>query len=221
MSSTINSEMSALVANLTAPAPMTVSPPFTDQARATLYEWVESESLRKHCEAVSACLRHVARRDGHDEDYWGAVGLLHDMDFEKHPNLELRPDGHPFVGVAYLRETGWGDATCRAILAHADYSGVIPETDLEKTLCAVDELSGFVIAVALVRPDKDISQVKVSSVKKKLKDKGFAAKVGREEIEHGAERLGVPLDDLIAEVIIALSAEADRLGVAGPESQSE
>lgn len=220
MSSTTGTEMSALVSNLTVPSPMTVSPPFTDQARATLYEWVESESLRKHCEAVSACLRHVARRDGHDEDYWGAVGLLHDMDFEKHPNLELRPDGHPFVGVAYLRDAGWGDATCRAILAHADYSGVVPETDLEKSLCAVDELSGFVIAVALVRPDKDIAQVKVSSVKKKLKDKGFAAKVGREEIEQGAARLGVPLDDLIAEVIVALSVEADRLGVAGSATET-
>ncbi len=215
MSSTTDTAMSTLVTDLTAPATMTISPPFTDTARATLHEWVKSESLRKHCEAVSACLRHVARRDGHDEDYWGAVGLLHDMDFEKHPNLELRPDGHPFVGVAHLRDAGWGETTCRAILAHADYSGVVPETDLEKTLCAVDELSGFVIAVALVRPDKDISQVKVSSVKKKLKDKSFAAKVGREEIEQGAARIGVPLDDLIAEVIVALSAEADRLGVAG------
>lgn len=215
MSSTIETEMSTLVSELTASSSMTVTPPYTDKARATLHDWVESESLRKHCEAVSACLRHVARRDSHDEDYWGAIGLLHDMDFEKHPNLELRPDGHPFVGVAHLRDAGWGAATCRAILAHADYSGVVPETDLEKTLCAVDELSGFVIAVALVRPDKDISQVKVSSVRKKLKDRSFAAKVGREEIELGAERLGVPLDELIAEVIVALSAEADRLGVAG------
>lgn len=215
MSSITDTEMSTLVTNLTAPSHMTITPPFTERARATLHQWVESESLRKHCEAVSACLRHIARRDGHDEDYWGAVGLLHDMDFEKHPNLELRPDGHPFVGVAHLREAGWGDVTCRAILAHADYSGINPESDLEKTLCAVDELSGFVIAVALVRPDKDVSQVKVSSVKKKLKDKGFAAKVGRDEIEHGAARLGVPLDDLIAEVIVALSAEADRLGVSG------
>jgi predicted hydrolase (HD superfamily) len=216
MSRTTETELSTLVAELIAPSPMTVSPPFTDRARTTLHQWVESESLRKHCEAVSACLRHAARRDGHDEDYWGAVGLLHDMDFEKHPNLELRSDGHPFVGVAHLRDAGWGDVTCRAILAHADYSGIVPVSELEKTLCAVDELSGFVIAVALVRPDKDISQVKVSSVKKKLKDRSFAAKVGREEIDAGAERLGVPLDDLIAEVIAALSAEADRLGVAGP-----
>ena len=189
--------------------------PLTPKARALLYEWVASESLRKHCEAVSACLRHVARRDGEDEDLWGAVGLLHDMDFEKHPNLELSPDGHPFVGVAHLRDNGWGQTVCRAILSHADYSGVEPESALEKTLAAVDELSGFVIAVALVRPDKSIHNVEVKSVRKKMKDKAFAAKVNREEIVRGAERLGVPLDELIAEVIVALRAESDRLGVTG------
>jgi predicted hydrolase (HD superfamily) len=193
--------------------------PLTPKARARLHEWVESESLRKHCEAVSACLRHVARRDGEDEDLWGAVGLLHDMDFEKHPNLELSPDGHPYVGVAHLRDSGWGDTVCRAILSHADYSGIEPESALEKTLVAVDELSGFVIAVALVRPDKSIHNVEVKSVRKKMKDKAFAAKVSREDIVRGAERLGVPLDELIAEVIVALRAESDRLGVTGtPES---
>jgi predicted hydrolase (HD superfamily) len=189
--------------------------PLTPKARALLHEWVASESLRKHCEAVSACLHYMARRDGEDDDLWGAVGLLHDMDFEKHPNLELAPDGHPFVGVAYLRDNGWGQTVCRAILSHADYSGVEPESALEKTLTAVDELSGFVIAVALVRPDKSIHNVEVKSVRKKMKDKAFAAKVSREDIVHGAERLGVPLDDLIAKVIVALRAESDRLGVTG------
>src|SRR5918995_785161 len=189
--------------------------PLMPKARSLLYEWVESESLRKHCEAVSACLRHVARRDGEDEDLWGAVGLLHDMDFEKHPNLKLSPDGHPFVGVAHLRDNGWGQTVCRAILSHADYSGVEPESALEKTLAAIDELSGFVIAVALVRPDKSIDNVEVKSVRKKMKDKAFAAKVNREEIVRGAERLGVPLDELIAEVIVALRAQSDRLGVTG------
>lgn len=208
-------DMAARVAELTTPEAAAIQPPFTPRARDLLYEWVESESLRKHCEAVSACMRHVARRDGHDEDLWGAIGLLHDMDFERHPNLELSVDGHPFVGVAHLRDEGWGAEVCRAILAHADYSGVEPESDLEKTLCAVDELSGFVVAVALVRPDKSVENVKVSSVRKKLKNKGFAAKVSREEIALGAERLGVPLEDLIGEVIVALTAEADRLGVAG------
>lgn len=197
------------------PTESTTEQPLTPNARALLHEWVASESLRKHCEAVSACMRYLARRDGEDEDLWGAVGLLHDLDFEKHPNLELAPDGHPFVAVAYLREHGWGETVCRAILSHADYSGVAPESALEKSLCAVDELSGFVIAVALVRPDKSIHQVEVKSVRKKMKDKAFAAKVNRDEIAHGAERLGVPLDEMIAVVIAGLRMEAARLGVAG------
>jgi predicted hydrolase (HD superfamily) len=199
----------------------TIARPLTPRARDLLHEWVASESLRKHCEAVSASLRYIARRDNEDEDLWGAVGLLHDMDFEKHPNLELAPDGHPFVGVAYLREHGWGETVCRAILSHADYSGVVPESALEKTICAVDELSGFVIAVALVRPDKSIHNVEVKSVRKKMKDKAFAAKVSRDEIMHGAERLGVPLDDLIAKVIAALRVEADRLGISGSPAVSD
>jgi predicted hydrolase (HD superfamily) len=135
------------------------------------------------------------------------------MDFEKHPNLELAPDGHPFVGVAHLRDAGWGETVTRAILSHADYSGVEPQSALEKTLCAADELSGFVIAVALVRPDKSIHNVEVKSVRKKMKDKSFAAKVNREEIIHGAERLGVPLEELIQDVITALRNDANRLGV--------
>ena len=207
--------------DLSAIEEMTIERPLLPKARALLHEWVESESLRKHCEAVSACLRHVARRDGEDEDLWGAVGLLHDMDFEKHPNLELAADGHPFVGVAYLRDNGWGRTVCRAILSHADYSGVEPESALEKTLSAVDELSGFVIAVALVRPDKSIHNVEVKSVRKKMKDKAFAAKVNREEIIRGAEHLGVPLEEMIDEVIVALRAESDRLGVTGTPTASE
>ena len=187
----------------------------TARARALLHEWVQSESLRKHCEAVSACMRHFARRQGEDEDLWGAVGLLHDLDFERHPNLELSETGHPFVGVAYLRETGWGDEVTRAILSHADYSGVEPVSAMEKTLRAVDELSGFAIAVALVRPDKRIDEVKVPSVRKKLKDKAFAAKVGREEIARGAEGLGMPLEELIGEVLAGLRVEAGRLGLDG------
>ena len=187
----------------------------TDRARALLHEWVESESLRKHCEAVSASMRHMARKAGADEDLWGAVGLLHDMDYERHPNLELSETGHPFVGVRWLRENGWGEEVCRAILSHADYSGVAPESPMERTLVAVDELSGFVMAVALVRPDKSLHGVEVSSVRKKLKDKAFAAKVSREDIAHGAEALEMPIEDLIAEVILALRAEAGRLGLAG------
>lgn len=186
----------------------------TDDARALLHEWVQSDSLRKHCEAVAACMRHFAQRQGADADLWCAVGLLHDMDYERYPNLELSDTGHPFVGVAYLRERGWSEEVCRAILSHADYSGVERITPLEKTLYAVDELSGFVVAVALVRPDKSIHSVKVSSVRKKMKDKAFAAKVNRDDIVRGAEELGMPLEEVIQEVILALQAESQRLGLA-------
>jgi putative nucleotidyltransferase with HDIG domain len=195
---------------------VTEAQPLMPQARALLYEWVQADSLRKHCEAVSACLRYFARKQGANEDLWGAVGLLHDMDFERHPNLELSETGHPFVGVAYLRANGWSDEITRAILSHADYSGVEPISPMEKTLRAVDELSGFATAVALVRPDKSIHSVEVSSVRKKMKDKAFAAKVNRQDIIDGAEGLGIPLEELIQEVIFALREEADLLGIAGP-----
>jgi putative nucleotidyltransferase with HDIG domain len=184
-------------------------------SRELLHEWVQSESLRKHCEAVSACMRHYARKNGADEDLWGAVGLLHDMDFEKHPVLEWSPTGHTFVTVAHLKENGWSDEITRAIASHAGYSGIDPVTPMEKTLSAVDELSGFVTAVALVRPDKSINAVEVKSVTKKMKDKAFAAKVSREDIHHGAALLDVPLEELIQEVILALREEADLLGLQG------
>jgi predicted hydrolase (HD superfamily) len=153
---------------------------------------------------------------GEDADLWEAVGLLHDMDYERHPNLERSPtEGHPFVGVAWLRENGWSEEICRAILSHADYANVSRETALEKTLYAVDELSSFVIAVALVRPTKSIHDVDVRAVKKKMKDKAFARAVNREDIIRGAEQLGMPLDDVIAEVIAALKTDAKRLTLAG------
>jgi putative nucleotidyltransferase with HDIG domain len=191
-------------------------------ARATLYEWVQSDSLRKHCEAVAASMRHFARTHGEDEALWTAVGLLHDMDYERFPNYEQSPtEGHPFVAVAWLREHGWPEEVTRAILSHADYSGVPRQTLMEKTLYASDELSGFVMAVALVRPTKSIHDVNVKSVKKKMKDKAFAAKVNREDIVRGAEELGVPLDDLIAEVIIALQAAASELGLEGESRSNE
>jgi len=204
-----------------------------------LHEWVKSESLRKHCYAVADSMKYFAQQHGEDVDLWEAVGLLHDMDYEKHPNLPVgaidpnRPslikaggsdepplpgsstEGHPFVGVQWLREHGWSDEVCRAILSHADYSGVTPESNLEKTLRAVDELSGFVVAVALVRPTKSIHDVDLAAVRKKMKDKAFARAVNREEIVHGGEQLGMPLDDVITNVIAALQADADRLGLAG------
>jgi len=207
------------------------------RALLILHQWVQSESLRKHCYAVSDSMRHFAQLCGDDADLWEAVGLLHDMDYERHPNAPVagavdprsaehsvsgEPEsappattGHPFVGVAWLRENGWSDELCRAILSHADYSGVSRETPLEKTLYAVDELSGFIVAVALVRPTKSIHDVDVRAVKKKMKDKAFARAVNREDIVHGAEQLGMPLDDVIAQVIAALKGDAERLGLAG------
>jgi putative nucleotidyltransferase with HDIG domain len=181
-----------------------------------LHEWVQSESLRKHCYAVADSMKYFAQLRDEDIDLWEAVGLLHDMDYERHPNLEhSSTEGHPFVGVAWLRENGWSEEICRAILSHADYANVSRETDLEKTLYAVDELSSFVVAVALVRPTKSIHEVDVRAVKKKMKDKAFARAVNRDDIVRGAEELGMPLDDVISNVIAALKADALRLGLAG------
>jgi len=186
------------------------------RAQTILHDWINSESLRKHCYAVADSMKHFAQLRGEDANVWEAVGLLHDMDYERHPNLERSAtEGHPFVGVAWLRENGWSEEVCRAILSHADYSGVSRETPLEKTLYAVDELSGFVVAVALVRPTKSIHDVDVRSVKKKMKDKAFARAVNRDDIVHGAEELGMPLDYVIAQVIAALKNDAKRLGLVG------
>jgi putative nucleotidyltransferase with HDIG domain len=186
------------------------------RALAILHEWVKSESLRRHCYAVADSMKHFAPLSGADADLWEAVGLLHDMDYERHPNQEQSPtEGHPFVGVAWLRENGWSEEVCRAILSHADYAKVVRETPLERTLYAVDELSGFVTAVARVRPSKSIGEVDVAAVKKKMKDKAFARAVNREDIVRGAAELGMELDNVIAEVITALKVDAERLGLVG------
>jgi len=191
-----------------------------ERALAILHEWVQSESLRRHCYAVADSMKHFAEQNGADPDLWEAVGLLHDMDYERHPNQEQSPtEGHPFVGVAWLREQGWSEEVCRAILSHADYANVPRETPMERTLYAVDELSGFVMAVARVRPSKSIHEVDVASVKKKMKDKAFARAVNREDITRGATELGMQLEDVIAGVIAALQADADRLGLAGQPPQ--
>jgi predicted hydrolase (HD superfamily) len=208
---------------------------YTERALDTLHEWVQSESLRKHCYAVGASMRHFAGLSRADADLWSAVGLLHDLDYERYPDMPaadveiaaishaliagdpIPPElpGHPFYAVAYLREQGWSAEVCRAILAHADFSGVPPESPLERTLCAVDELSGFVIACALVRPSKSLHDVDVTSVRKKMKDKAFARAVHREDIVRGAEQLNMALDDLIQHVILALRGSASQLGLAG------
>src|SRR6476661_9940693 len=188
----------------------------TERALAILHEWVQSESLRRHCYAVADSMKHFATAANADPDLWEAVGLLHDMDYERHPNQEQSPhEGHPFVGVAWLREQGWSEEVCRAILSHADYAGVARETPMERTLYAVDELSGFVMAVARVRPSKSIHEVDVAAVKKKMKDKAFARAVNRDDITRGADELGMPLDEVIAQVIAALKGDAARLGLVG------
>lgn len=193
-----------------------MSETLASRALQILHDWVQSESLRKHCYAVADSMKHFARLRNEDADLWEAVGLLHDMDYERHPNLERsQAEGHPFVGVEWLRGHEWSNEVCRAILSHADYANVSRETPLEKTLCAVDELSSFVVAVALVRPTKSIHDVDVRAVKKKMKDKAFARAVNREDIVRGAEELGMPLDDVIANIIGALQTDAHRLGLAG------
>lgn len=172
-------------------------------------EYTKSENLRKHMQAVEAAMRFYARKFGEDEEKWSVVGLLHDFDYEQHPTAEE----HPFVGVEILKERGYPEEITRAILSHADYSGVKPESNMEKALYAVDELTGFIVAVALVRPTKSLMDVKVKSVKKKMKDKGFARNVKREDIQKGAEMLGLTLEEHIDNVIQAMQTIAEDLGL--------
>ena len=170
-----------------------------------MQEHTQSPSLRQHMLAVEAAMRAYAAQFGEDAEAWGVVGLLHDFDYEKYPNQDHSPtEGHPGWGVNLLRQRGLSDAQCRAILGHASYTGVPRDTRLAQALFAVDELCGFLVACALVRPSKSLADLEVSSVKKKLKDKAFARGVNRDEVRQGAEELGVPLDEHIAFVIAAL-----------------
>ncbi len=182
-----------------------------EQAYALLCEWVQNPNLRKHMLAVEACMRAYARKFGEDEDPWGLVGLLHDLDYERYP--EAGPGSHPFVGVEELRRRGLPEPLCRAILSHADYSGVARQTLLEKALFACDELTGFVVAVALVK-GRSLRNVDVESVIRKMKDKAFARAVRREDIVRGAQELGVPLEDHINLVLEAMRGVADALDLA-------
>ena len=182
-----------------------------DEAWDLLSEWVQSESLRRHCLAVEAAMRAYARRNGEDEDLWGVVGLLHDMDYERHPSL----DEHPFRGCEELARRGYPEWVTRAILSHASYSGVPRESALEKTLFACDEMAGFVTAAALVRPSKSVLDLEAPSVIKRMKDKAFARAVSRDDLRQGAEELGLPLDVHVANVIRFMRAEADLLGLRG------
>lgn len=178
-----------------------------EQALQILTEYTKSESLLKHAYAVEAAMRAYAQKYDEDADLWGVVGLLHDFDYEQFP------DDHPMKGSEILKEKGVSDEIRTAILGHADFTGVPRETLMSKTLYAVDELSGFLTAVTLVRPNRALSEVKLKSVKKKMKDKRFAAKVNREEITRGAEELGVDFAEHVEFVTQALSGVAAELGL--------
>ena len=191
-----------------------------ERAEALLREWTASESLVKHGLAVARCTEFygqiMAERMGlgmedaaRMAELYRCAGLLHDFDYDRHPT----PAEHPFVGVKYLREQGWPEEICHAILAHADYSGVVPETHLDKALFASDELAGFLTACALVKPSKAIADVEVAGVKKKMKDKAFARAVKREDITHGAELLGIAVEEHIANCLKAMRDYAAELGL--------
>ena len=182
-----------------------------DRAWALVTEHVQSESLRKHLLGVEAAVRGYARAAGEDEEAWGFVALVHDFDYEKYPDRE----NHPYRGVEILKSLGYPEWVTRAILSHADYSGVPRVSALEKTLFACDELSGFITAAALVRPSKSIMDLEASSVIKRMKDKAFARAVPREDLRRGAEELGLPLDVHITNVIGFMRAQADDLGLRG------
>jgi predicted hydrolase (HD superfamily) len=195
-----------------------------ESALALLREWTASESLRKHGMAVSVCTEAYGRLEAERLGLSGAeaeafveayacAGLLHDMDYERHPSLEE----HPFVGVAHLRELGWPEEVLRAILAHADYSGVGRESHLDRALFACDELAGFLTACALVKPSKSILEVEVAGVKKKMKDKAFARAVKREDITDGAELLGLTVEEHVGNCLRAMQERAGELGLAGSD----
>jgi putative nucleotidyltransferase with HDIG domain len=174
-------------------------------------EFIQSESLRRHCLSVETAMRAYARKNGESEDEWGLVGLLHDFDYEIHPTL----DEHPQAGVPILEARGYPDWVIRAILSHADHLDVPRESQLEKTLAAVDELTGFISAVAFVRPSKAVRDVTPQAVRKKMKDKAFARAVDREAMLVTAEELGVDFDEHVEFVIAAMTANAEALGLAG------
>ena len=176
-----------------------------------LCEYTKTEPLRKHALAVEAAMRAYARKLGGDEERWAIVGLLHDFDYEAHPN----PDEHPLKGAEIMRQLGWPDEIIYAVMCHADYLGLERKTPMDRAIYAVDELTGLIIAVALVRPNKSIQEVDVKAVRKKMKDKGFARAVNRDDIVKGAGQLGVDLDEHIAFVIEALRPVATELGIAG------
>ncbi|MEN3000639.1 MAG: HDIG domain-containing metalloprotein [Armatimonadota bacterium] len=180
-----------------------------DEAWQMLCEWTQSENLRRHALAVEACMRYYARLFGEDEERWGIVGLLHDMDYERYPSLEE----HPFRAMEYLRARGVPEDIVRAVGAHADHTGIPRQSRIEHAIFACDEISGFVIAVALVRPNRSLEEVDVRAVLKKMKDKAFARGVNRDDLLRGAQELGIPFEEHVQHVINALKPIASLLGL--------
>jgi putative nucleotidyltransferase with HDIG domain len=196
--------------------------PTRDDAWKLLCEYTQSESLRKHMLAVETCVRAYAKKNGADEETWGIAALLHDFDYERFPNNDHAPDKeHPAEGAKILKELGYSDEIIRAILSHADYSGVVRQSPLEHTLFACDELSGFLTACTYVRPSKSILDLEVDSVKKRMKDKAFARGVSRDDVRKGAEELGISLEDHIKFCLEAMRANADALGLRGNISAAQ
>ena len=190
-----------------------------DTAWCLLTEFTQSESLRKHALAVEACMRAYARKfaaSTDEENVWGIVGLLHDFDYEKYPSLE----DHPYNGNEILKERGYPKEIRKAIMSHAEYTGVTRDTPMEKALFACDELAGFITAVALIKPGKSLAEVDTKSVRKRMKDKAFARKVNRDDIVNGAAELGVDLEEHITFCIEALKPIADKLGLDGSAAKS-
>jgi predicted hydrolase (HD superfamily) len=198
-----------------------------EAAWCLLTEFTESESLRKHALAVEACMRACSTKFNDEasgvselglskQDLWGIVGLIHDFDYEKYPSLE----DHPYKGNEILKERGWPEVITRAIMSHAEYTGVTRDTPMERALFACDELAGFITAVALIKPGKSLAEVDAKSVRKRMKDKAFARKVNRDDIINGAAALGVDLDAHIALCIEALQGIADKLGLDGSAAKS-
>ena len=189
--------------------------PTRDDAWSLLCEFTENENLRKHALAVEACVRAYARKSAADEELWGLAALLHDFDYERWPNQEHHPtEGHPSSGTKILRELGYPEEMLHAILAHADYTGVVRETPLDHALFACDEMAGFLTACSLVKPGKTVFEVETDSVKRKMKDKAFARGVSREDLVRGAQELGVSLEEHISTCIAALRSVAPSLGLA-------
>ncbi len=188
---------------------MNTTLPGREQALALLHDWIQNPGLRKHCYAVEAGMRAYARQLGEDEERWGLTGLIHDFDWERHPDAER----HPMLGVDHLRSLGWPEDICRAVLGHATYSGVPRDTPMARALFACDELCGFLVACALVMPTKSLADVEVASVKKKLKRLDFARNVNRDDIVNGAAELGVDLDQHIAFTLEALRGIHAELGL--------